>query len=217
MRYFLISFSTEKDEVGDYPQTEATEAPNADGSFDANSRSNLSNKSFPQTNPDFNLRLTKGAKLTDIISPSNTHLKGLFFNKKVRDLLEGFNIMNHKYYEGEVVRRGEEVACSWLHIVNDNFDGINFGESSFREVDIIGDVEDEGVVVSSGKQLMERWRSCDDMNMLEMEKIKLNQGFDYDVFLFPFIHNYVIVSENVIRELNKYGVTGYKSQEINMS
>ena len=76
MKFYLLSNSAKKTEVGTYPQTTGL----VDGyeEFAENSMVNLNSDEFPNFAPDLRFELEEKAILTDIIRPSNLdYAKGL--------------------------------------------------------------------------------------------------------------------------------------------
>ncbi|MEM7163393.1 MAG: hypothetical protein AAF487_13235 [Bacteroidota bacterium] len=211
IKYYILSHSSDAKIVGDYPQTEGTEIPDSNGDFREGSRANLSNYEFPSNEPSLNLTLTNKAKLTDFVSPSDISARGVFVNEKTKNILQKFNILNHKFYSGSVKHQGSSHPFYWLHISNDSLSGVDFNNSLFAEYDIIGDIEKSGIYLSSEDDFYVKNRECDDMNTLEVEKLSLTPDFkEYDIFLIPHIHDYIIISVLVLNELEKAGLNGYK-------
>jgi hypothetical protein len=211
MKYFLISHSSDRKEIGDYPQTIPTEVIDANGGFEETSRANLTNEHFPNVSPALEFELAKKAKLTDVLSASNIQARGLLVNEKVKKILEQFNIMNHKFYLGSVTAKGKKLPYYWLHIVNTSFDGIDFEKSNFIETGFtgrkIGDVE---------INTFEDYDKISREKMLKVEKLILlpNSSIkDLDLFLFPEIHYRIIASERLISALQESTVSGIKTTE----
>ncbi|MBL4715988.1 MAG: hypothetical protein JKX95_05085 [Bacteroidia bacterium] len=211
MKYYILSHASDQKVIGEYPQTKPTEAPYQNGLFDPDSRSNLENDKFPEIPPKLDLELDKKAKLTDIISASNIQAVGLFINEKVKNILSEFNILNHEFYEGSLSHNGKTDPYFWLHIVNDSLKGIDFENSIFAETDLFGDKVNE-VRVDSESDWYIKNKECEDMNFLNADKLVFTANFmdrNYDIFLFPYIHHYIIVSERVIQSLEDFKITGY--------
>lgn len=213
MKYYVLSHSAEKNEVGDWPQADSTEV-NHISENDPKSRANLSNEHFPEVGPSLDLKLSKKAKFTDIVSTSNITARGIFVSEEVKKSLEKFKIMNHKFYPGSVLVKEERKIFYWLHIVNDSLKGIDFEKSKFAEYDICGDVERSGIIWRSEKELYSMSLECDGLNYIGAGEIVLKEEYrKFDIFLFPNIHRDIIISEAVLNDLKANGFSGYRIRE----
>lgn len=133
MKYYLLSNSANKNEVGIYPQTTGL----VDGyvEFSDNSMVNLTSDELPNFIPDLRFELEEKAILTDIISVSNLdYAVGFFMNEKAKNIFQKFKVITHKYYDGALNVKGKILSYSWLHIVNSSFSGIDFLNSTFSEL-----------------------------------------------------------------------------------
>ncbi|MFM7851644.1 MAG: imm11 family protein [Flammeovirgaceae bacterium] len=207
MKYYLLSHSSEKKEVGDFPQTTDKETT----SIEFSSQASLTNECFPEITPALNFELTKKAKLTDVLSASNIQARGLLISEKVKTIFEKFNIMNHKFYPGTVTHKDKKLPYYWLHIVNSSFEGIDFQKSQFMEIGFTGrkvaDVE-----VNS----FEDYKNISKTKMIDAEKLVLTSGFlvnNLDLFFFPNISSYLISSERLVIELTNNNITGIRIEE----
>lgn len=87
---------------------------------------------FVNLDSELLFELQPKAKLTDVLSQAAISAHGLLVNKKVKDLLEEFNIMQHRYYKC-LVKDLKDVTHDyyWLHMVNDFKNTIDYSTSKF--------------------------------------------------------------------------------------
>jgi hypothetical protein len=215
MKYYILSNATDEKEIGGtYPQCKGV----PDGySFDwydkPNSMTKLTNKFFPKQNPDLVFELDEKAILTDIVSPSNISAKGFLLNEKTKNLLSDFNIIEHEFYRATIFAKGYAHKYFWLHLVKDNFDGVNFSKSNFIEVDVFRD-KIKDVNVNSLSDYNKHWEvSRKDINFITTQKLVLEKQFEFDLFFFPLIHNHIIASQSLINCFIENKITGVKIKE----
>lgn len=134
MKYYLLSWSVNKKEIGYYPQTIGNEFIDENGELPLYSKGNITNEEFPSDLTNFNFEIHKKAKLTDVVDASNISARGLLVSEKVKNIMSEFNILNHKFYSASVLFKGKEYSYYWLHIVNTSLEGIDFLNSNFIEV-----------------------------------------------------------------------------------
>ncbi len=217
MKYFILSNATDKKEIGKiYPQCKGVpKGYSFDWYDDSNSMTKLTNEEFPKEKPALVFELDKKAKLTDVISPSNISARGFLMNEKVKDLLVDFNIINHKIYSATLFANRQMYDYFWFHPVKNNFDGIDFKKSEFIEADIFKD-KIKDINVNSIKDYNKYWEEArKDINFIIPEKLVLTQEYkQLDIFFFPLIHQYLIVSENFIKILQEQKIIGFEYKEV---
>jgi hypothetical protein len=215
MKYYILSNATDEKEIGStYPQCKGV----PDGySFDwydkPNSMTKLTNKFFPKQNPDLVFELDEKAILTDIVSPSNISAKGFLLNEKTKNLLSDFNIIEHEFYRATIFAKGYAHKYFWLHLVKDNFDGVDFEQSDFIEANLMN-----RKIKSLNINSLENYNTCrlnkeKKFNGIIAEKLVLKKHYKLDLFFFPFIHDYLIVSQLLLNSLMKNKITGVKYKE----
>ena len=141
---------------------------------------------------------------------------GLFMNKTAKTVFEKHSILNHQFIKGSIKSKLFNKSYYLLHIVNPNFNGIDFSKSSFCETDMIGDIEKTGISIESEEEYWKKANSIAEFNYIKIEKLKLNQPYTkLDLFLFPYsIHDRLIASEKLVNDLVNENITGLKIKEI---
>ncbi len=150
MKFYLLENSTRRKEIGYYPQCCCVPDGCNTGMYDKpNSITNLKNSYFPDFEPEIIVQLEKKAKLTDIVSHLNFLCRGLFINEKVKNILEQFNLPDHKFYPGSLIYQDQKLSYFWFHLVKKDLQGINFSESEFRTGFSPNDLDDEILDINS--------------------------------------------------------------------
>lgn len=213
MKYFSLSNSTNEKEVGKtWPQCKGL----ADGYTkewldQPSSMTNLNNNEFPNLQPDLIFDLDEKAELSDVISPSMISAKGLLLNQKVKDILEDFNLMSHKYYPATVREKSNDYQYYWLHIVKPDLLGINFKESEFEITNLIN-MPEANIKINSWDHFMKRKMSLP-MKHINAKKLVIEFELQKDLIFFPYIYSYMFISEDLALELASQKVTGLEITE----
>ena len=204
--YYSISCSTEKDIGRTYPQLHCLTQPYAHS---------LSAWEFPHFVPKLIFELHKSSKLTDVLSNAATGGSGFIVSKKLKELLESFTLMNHKYYDAKIITKKDEVNYYWLHLCEPNltkqldYDKTEFYETKyeFRETKIkIESYEHYKYLKSLDK---------DAKFGVDMENIFVNGDFNEQLDLFTFLpfSNKIFISEKLKKAMQENKITGLKLTE----
>jgi len=155
------------------------------------------------------------AILTDVLSQAAISADGLLLNKKVKDLLADFNIMQHRYYKCNIKDlKGFVHEYYWLHISDYSMlDKIDYKKSSFyslkygfREANISLDSYTDYKIQKD--HLGKMWGIGSDF-------IKLNNEFDYslDLFNVPIFGKKIYASKNLAMALDASEMKGFLLKE----
>jgi hypothetical protein len=191
-QYYILKPAVGTKETGmAYPAVENFE----DYDFNkANSVYKLDSDSFPDFIPDISYKLAKGAKLCDVMEKSNISACGLLINEKVKEVLEQFNLVPHKYFPATIEDKGIIHQYYWVHFVwEDGIKYLDFANSKFkikRASKDLGEVE-----VQSLNELHSKQGELGFMNMIHnYEYTFINPNFD--LFIHP-LNKTIFVSENL--------------------
>lgn len=166
---------------------------------------------FVNLDSELLFQLEPKAKLTDVLSQANISAHGLLINKKVKDLLEKFKLMEHRYYKCLVKdNTGITHDYYWLHIsdysVLDKIDyansKFNLRESGFRE---------KNITLDSFKDYKDKLDFLGILYTVSADELVLSQEFDSSIDLFNipiFIKKKIIISEKLKTELISQKITG---------
>jgi hypothetical protein len=219
MKYsFIINAADEKTIGKTYPQCKGVPEGYTHGWYkQPNSMTKLNNKYFPENNPDLLFELKNDAKFTDIVSVGNISAKGFLINQKVKDILDDFNLIEHKYYPAKLIVNRKAYDYYWLHIVKDNLLGINFKKSNFIEINITGKKIND-IEINSMESFLLYKKSLTNFNRIDIEKLTLQDNYKLlDLFFFPNIFmNRIICSERIADAFRTNHITGYELKKINM-
>lgn len=211
MKYYLLEYSTEKKEIGTYPQTDGY-YPNYDVKH-ANSIINLKSEKLPEFYPDLRFELHNKAKMTDIIKAGNMErANGLLMNHRTYELFKEFCLPESDFFEGFVEKGGKRTTYYWLHLVDQPLSKLDFLKSRFYTIMLIFK-KDQDIIIESELDLKLKCESLG--KLIFAEKIVLNQNFKdlpYDIFQFPLIQkpNTFFVSEKLANKLIAEKITGIK-------
>lgn len=113
-----------------YPAVESYD----DYDFSApNSVYKLDSDSFPDFIPDIRFKLAKGAKLCDVMGQGTISACGLLISQNVKDVLEQFKLVPHKYYSATIEDKGNIHQYYWVHFVwSDGINYLDFANSKFK-------------------------------------------------------------------------------------
>lgn len=207
MKYYLLSNSAKKNEVGTYPQTTGL----VDGyeEFAENSMVNLNSDEFPNFVPDLRFELDEDAILTDIISPSNLdYAKGLMMNERAKKIFESFNLNTHKFYEASIIAGSTQFTYYWMHTIPPTLDIVDFANSSFLEV---LPTQEKIQRIFHNYDEYEKYGNDDLPNDLEVEKLTLIQSFNskkVDLFSLPGLFTSFLISQKLYDKIKEMQLTG---------
>jgi hypothetical protein len=217
MKYYILNYSTDKSEIGYYPQTGGY-YPEYD-IHGNKSMINLKSDCFPDFIPDLRFILDKRAKITDIIKPSNINkAKGLLMNQRTKDLLSLGSFQQSAFYNAIVENQNAKISYYWLHILSQSFDNIDFNKSIFFTTklafkkDINIDIYDEVDLKNKIKSLNQ---------LILVEKLVLKKEFlnsNNDIFYFPLIQGNFdfFISDKLAEIITNNRITGIALKEQNI-
>ncbi len=191
-QYYILKPAVGTKETGmAYPAVESFEDYNFNK---ADSVYNLDSDCFPDFVPDISYKLAKGAKLCDVMEKSNISACGLLINEKVKEVLEQFNLVPHKYFPATIEDKGTVHQYYWVHFVwEDGINFLDFKNSKFKIKRVSKDLGE--VEVLSLHELHSKQGELGFMNMIHnYEYTFLNPNLD--LFIHP-LNKTIFVSENL--------------------
>ncbi len=200
--YYKIEHNTDAKVSGStYPQAECLTLSNAHSiKFDEFS------------NPDnlkLEFKLASRAKLTDVLSQAAISAHGLLINQKLRDILEGFNLMQHQYYPVNVVTKKSIEQYYWLHLVDNSFvHFIEYSESKFFRTKFA--YREEEIDLESYEDYIEKKTRFGTMCGIQSDFLKLTSNFKsrLDLFVFSRFDSSIYVTEKLKSKISDIGFTG---------
>ncbi len=129
--FYKIRSAVDTKETGKvYPSTETYK----DYNFQSyNSVHNLRAREFPSFIPDIRFKLSKKAKLCDLLSTSAISVHGLLISERFKVLLEKYQSVPCKYHEASIeVNRTFHQYYFVQYVWNEGINLIDFKESKFR-------------------------------------------------------------------------------------
>lgn len=199
--YYTIENRTDKEVGNVYPQA---------GCLSQNLTRSIKFDEFVNFDSELLFQLEPKAKLTDVLSQASIPVYGLLINKKVKDLLQGFNLMRHRYYKCLVKdHKGITHDYYWLHVADNTvLDKIEYGESKFYTIEY-GYREGEIALKSYDDYKIQKER-LGKMWSIGGDFIKFKQEFDFslDLFCIPIFGKHLFISEKLANSFQSAGITG---------
>ncbi|MBT2563801.1 hypothetical protein J7E50_21420 [Pedobacter sp. ISL-68] len=203
--YYSIENSTGKDVGNVFPQASCLNQDLAHSiQFDE----------FSNFDSEILFKLEPKAKLTDVLSQAAISAYGFLVNNKVRQILEGFNLMEHRYYKCLVKdQKGVVHDYYWLHLVDDNTKKIDYSNSIFYWTK---STFRKGILeLNSYEDYLKQKKDNGLLWGVSSEKLKLNTRFDTTLDLvsnLPFDSN-TYISAGIRETINKLDITGIEINE----
>ena len=124
-KYYTVDIEINRKIMGDcYPQIETIEPIDIAES--------LTSWNFPESNILFEVILHKNAKITDVLSNFQTNSSGLMVSKRLKEILDNFKLMEHKYYPVKI--KGNNEIYYWLHLSDMQLSyNLDYNHSSFYQ------------------------------------------------------------------------------------
>lgn len=161
-------------------------------------------------------QLEPNAKLTDVLSQASISADGLLINSKVRDILNEFTLMTHRYYKC-VVRDNRDNLHDyyWIHLIDNSLlNKIDYPNSKFyaREYGF----REHDVELTSYEDYEIQRRQLGDMWGIGSDCLKLKDNSDFpDLFRVPLLGNEIVVRPKLAESMRINGVTGLVIEETN--
>ena len=200
--YYSIQYQTEGNFIGkEYPQTECLTLIHAHS---------LNAWEFPDFEPKLIFNLSKKAILTDILSNAAINANGLLVNLKVKELLKGFNLLNHKFYEVIINYKNTFQTYYWLHICEPTIiDTIDYTKSLFYRTEYT--FREELINLTSFEEYkILKSKDKDGSFGVELDQIYVTEKFNKNLDLLTFLpfDNNIYISEALKSALEENNITG---------
>lgn len=202
-QYYILKPAVGTKETGmAYPAVESYEDYDFKG---FNSVYNLDSDCFPDFTPDIRFKLAKGAKLCDVMGQGTISACGLLINEKVKEVLEQFNLIPHKYFSATIEDKGVIHQYFWVHFVwEDGIKHLDFENSKFQ-INEFGDNLGE-VEIETYKELLDKQTELGFMKTVyNYQSLMIDVNFD--LFIHPF-NKTIYVSEKVFTSLTHKSFKG---------
>ena len=131
-------------------------------------------------------------------------------NQKVKDILDEFRLPKHKFYTAKVFHNNEVVQYFWLHLIDNDYQDIDYSKSIFYEGYTAG-WKKENVTLNSFENLVELRKK--DFKKIFAENLVLKDSQLYtkfDILLYSHLHQDIIISKEIVSALIENKITGYR-------
>jgi len=205
--YYSIENSTGKDVGNVFPQVSCLNQDLAHS---------IQFNEFSNFDSEIQFKLEPKAKLTDILSQAAISAPGFLINDKARQVIEGFNLMEHRYYKCLVKdQMGLVHDYYWLHLVK-NLNEVNWldYENSTFYVKEFGFREND-IPIKSYQDYNQKSMEVGDMAVIIIEtiKVKENTKINADLFTIPLLTTSIFISERLKRTLEESETSGISTTE----
>lgn len=214
-KYYKIENQIDTEEVGlnISSQTDGLVGQNTFNS--KNSYSIFSHHNLPdEFNPTETIKLANSAKQTDFISTGLISGNGFIVSAKLKNILEQFKIVDHKFYEIPIEHRQKKVeGYYWLHMFNPEQDYVDFDNSIFQ-VRKFSKVLKDDLKFNSIEEYWEERKNYKSGQLFRLKELKLKEN-NYDILYVGVGGTMKLVSEELVNKLIDMKITGYKVSELN--
>ncbi len=217
-KYYIISADTDLKLIGCYPRILTFLGEDKRDFFTTGERqqyTSVTTKNFSY------IELYKRAKLTDFFWADVGNMQGVFFNKKVLDILKDYKIGHYECTDVTFVKRnkkGDKLIddYQWIMFDPNNHQLIDFEQSKFIIEDFITKKNIGDIQISSFNNLSEERNKLKELGESKFIRIKEVMLSDYTNNLEMFSHRELndkfrlVISETLLLALQKKGITGFE-------
>lgn len=204
--YYTIDIEIDRKIMGNcYPQIETIKPIDIAES--------LSSWYFPENNILFEITLHKNALMTDILSNFQTNSSGLIVSKRLKDILDNFKLMEHKYYPVSIKDRNE--IYYWLHLSDMQLSyDLDYNHSSFNQTKY-NSIQNEILLSSfSEYELLKKMHGASFGVRLKETKLHTDDLKKLDLLKFiPFTGVNLFISEDLKLALEENKIKGVNFQK----
>ena len=203
MKYYRMCYSTSKDIGRTFPQLHC---------LTQNYAHQLSSWKFPSFTPKLEFELNKTANLTEVLSNAAISANGFLINSKVKDILNLFNLMNHKYYDAriKIPKSGQTLNYYWLHLSQPLLTlQLDYDKSVFYETEWT--FRKELIQLKSFDHYKELKSKDKEAKFgVKLDQIYVSRKYDKSLDLFSFLPfaNDAFISKRLKERLENNNITG---------
>jgi len=170
---------------------------------------NLKNDRFPDFEPRIKFELSEKGKLSDLVGVPNMVANGMLVSPKFKALLEQFDLMEHRFYEGQIKTGVFFREYFWFHPLSEHAERfVDFENSIFKETN--------GNLVKL-KSLKDSLGYYSKHNVsIDIYKIVLKENSKHiDLFYIPYFQfsTEFFISEPLMKAIKKEKITGIEIKE----
>ena len=160
--------------------------------------------------------LAHKAKVTDFIHNSFISADGFLINQKAKNIMVNFNLPQHIYFIAGVMYHKKMLGdYYWLHLLEEDTHLVDLAESSFylQNKGLYDDWYENEVEPADFKSMEEfalkRKEVAGSRQYIRSYKLSVKaNSLNRDVYIFTFMHNQYIISENLKNALESEKITG---------
>ncbi len=208
MKYYLIGTSDDLNIIGHYPQLKFRKSYNPslpDGYYQ------LPVHCFPDFLPNLEYELNNKAKDVNILPPYPGRF-AFIVDKKVKIILESYNLPPHAFYPTRIFHKGKLLEYYWFHYIPNDFWELIDTRNSYGEIIRIKSINTSvigNVPIVSKEQILAEKKRYMGLETLVLGKLKMKTDFAKYDFYITGAFNHTIISERLKDELEENMITGY--------
>jgi hypothetical protein len=170
---------------------------------------------FLDPEPELKLELKKKAILTDVLSDATINASGFLINEKLKNILESFKLIRHKFYLASVKAKAENFDFYWLHLSEPEITkSLDYQNSTFFRTEYT--FREEPIELHSLEDYNKIKSQDNDASFgVELDKIVVSNSFDKELDMFTFLpfDSNIYISEKLKHALLKNNITGFRIEE----
>lgn len=213
-KYYKIENQIDTEEVGRNISSQ-TDGLVGEITFSSNhSYSIFSHHNLPeQFVPTETIKLANSAKQTDFISTGLISGFGFVVSEKLKNILEQFKLVQHKFYPIPLVHKQRKLEdYYWLHMYQPKQEYVDFDNSTFQVRKFSQVIKDE-LKFKSIDEYWEERKNYKPGQLFRIKQLKIKEN-DYD-FLYIGVGGIMkLISEELRDKLIEMKITGFKTSEL---
>ena len=166
--------------------------------------------------PNETIKLANSAKQTDFISTGLISGYGFIISERVKNVLEQFKLVQHKFYRIPLVHKQKKLdGYYWLHMHQPQQEYVDFDNSTFQVRKFSQVIKDE-LKLKSIDEYWEERKNYKRGQLFRIKQLKIKDN-NYD-FLYIGVGGVMkLISEELRDKLIEMKITGFKTSELNLN
>ena len=213
-KYYIIKNQIDTEEVG-FNLSSQTDGLVGKVTFNIeNSFRIFSHHNLPvEFNPTETIKLANSANQTDFISTGSITGNGFIVSERLKDVIQQFSVVNHRFYEIPIVHRQKSLkGYYWFHMYNPEQEYIDFDKSIFQ-VKRFSNVLKDNLKFNS---INDYWNQRSNYKAGELFRIKeiYLKANSFDFLYIGVGGSIKVISEELLKKFKEKGITGFEVSEL---
>lgn len=215
MKFYIFKHSSGRDIGKKYPQVQETHLPKGKTVHDLNFIWNVEFCALPNFIPFLGeIRLIKGAKITDLISVSYVS-NGYIISEELFSLLEAHQTGDSINVPVTVNKDDLCFEYKWIHFANNQSQNIDFEQTEIVLKDTFGEIE--SVLVNTYEELVELRKKTSSLKKIETKNLTIKIEPSIDCFYLKELSLGLIISERLGQKIIQENFDGISLCQIEIN